>query len=155
MTPPDPLRVLNNDLTLQGLQHTAHNSHSMSLYHLLWDKWSIDLAKWTLFLSDGQYQHPSRKTIPVYITNWVLFLKLWPSFLLVIVRLYYELLLLRLLSNLTPHILLSITITMLSWMIPTKSCSSGTRGRLIWCCGHGNIHLSIVVYCTVCLFWED
>lgn len=57
MTPPDPLRVLNNDLTLQGLQHTAHNSHSMSLYHLLWDKWSIDLAKWTLFLSDGQYQH--------------------------------------------------------------------------------------------------
>lgn len=32
MTPIDPLRVLNNDLTARGLQHQ------------LWDKWSIDLA---------------------------------------------------------------------------------------------------------------
>lgn len=27
MNPPDPLRVLTNDLPLQGLQHTAHRSH--------------------------------------------------------------------------------------------------------------------------------
>lgn len=48
MTPSDPLALLNNDLTLWGLQHTAHNSHSVTFYHLLWDKWGIDLAKWTL-----------------------------------------------------------------------------------------------------------
>lgn len=56
MTPSDPLSLLNNDLTLQGL-HSAHNSTSRSLYHPLWDKWGIDLAKWTWRLSVKCHQH--------------------------------------------------------------------------------------------------
>lgn len=56
---PRPLRLLNNDLTLLGSRHTAHNSHSTALCHLLRDKWPIDLAKWSLFFTvAGWLQHP-------------------------------------------------------------------------------------------------
>lgn len=59
-----------------GAQLTTHNSHSVSLYHQLWNKWGIDLAEWSLHFSLmptwlQQPPHPwclTKETVPPLVS---------------------------------------------------------------------------------------